>query len=241
MTILNPNRIAFAAFGALALATLAGMSSRASAEPFIIPPPKTDIAANAATSSEPKSIVLAGGCFWGVQGVYQHTKGVIQAVSGYAGGPADSARYDTVSTGSTGHAESVKITYNPKEISLGKILQIYFSVVHDPTQLNRQGPDSGTQYRSAIFTSQPEEQKVVKDYIAELDAAKVYKKPIVTKIEPMNGFYPAENYHQDYLTLHPYQPYIAFNDIPKVDNLKKLFAADYRDKPVLVRDAKATN
>lgn len=237
----SSRRTAFAALGAVALAAFAGASFSASAEPFTIPPPKTDAAATAMTSGEPKSIVLAGGCFWGVQGVYQHTKGVIQAVSGYAGGSADSARYDAVSTGSTGHAESVKITYDPKQISLGKILQIYFSVVHDPTQLNRQGPDSGTQYRSAIFTSQPEEQKIAKDYIAELDAAKVYKKPIVTRIEPMNGFYQAENYHQDYLTLHPYQPYIAFNDIPKVDNLKKLFAADYRDKPVLVRDTKATN
>jgi len=239
MMTLKPNRIAFAACGALALAILAVGSPRASAEPFIIPPPKIDVPASA--GSETKSIVLAGGCFWGVQGVYQHTKGVLQAVSGYAGGSADSARYDTVSSGSTGHAESVKVIYDPKQISLGKILQIYFSVVHDPTQLNRQGPDSGTQYRSAIFTSQPGEQKVVKDYITELDAAKVYKKPIVTKIEPMNGFYPAENYHQDYLTLHPYQPYIAFNDIPKVNNLKKLFAADYRDKPALVRDAKTTN
>ena len=237
----SSRRTAFAALGAVALAAFAGASFSASAEPFTIPPPKTDAAAAAMTSGEPKSIVLAGGCFWGVQGVYQHTKGVIQAVSGYAGGSADSARYDAVSTGSAGHAESVKITYDPKQISLGKILQIYFSVVHDPTQLNRQGPDSGTQYRSAIFTSQPEEQKIAKDYIAELDAAKVYKKPIVTRIEPMNGFYQAENYHQDYLTLHPYQPYIAFNDIPKVDNLKKLFAADYRDKPVLVRDTKATN
>jgi peptide-methionine (S)-S-oxide reductase len=237
----SSRRIVVAALGALALATLAGVSSHASAEPFIIPPPKTDIAASATTSGEPKSIVLAGGCFWGVQGVYQHTKGVIQAVSGYAGGTADSARYDTVSTGSTGHAEAVKITYDPKQISLGKILQIYFSVVHDPTQLNRQGPDSGPQYRSAIFTSQPGEATVARDYIAELDAAKVYKKPIVTRIEPMNGFYRAENYHQDYLTLHPDQPYIAYNDIPKVNNLKKLFAADYRDRPVLVRDAKAAN
>jgi len=239
MTILKPNSIVFAAFGALVFAAIASVSSRAAAEPFVIPPPKTDVAASANSGS--KSIVLAGGCFWGVQGVYQHTKGVLEAVSGYAGGSADSASYNTVSTGSTGHAESVKITYDPKQISLGKILQIYFSVVHDPTQLNRQGPDSGTQYRSAIFTSQPDEQRMAKDYIAELDAAKIYKRPIVTKIEPMNGFYPAENYHQDYLTLHPYQPYIVFNDIPKVNNLKKLFAANYRDKPVLVRDAKATN
>ncbi|CAM5335031.1 Peptide methionine sulfoxide reductase MsrA OS=Afipia felis OX=1035 GN=msrAB PE=3 SV=1 [Afipia felis] len=237
----HTSRRLVAALGVLTLATFAGASSRAVAEPFIIPLPKTDAAVSSPTSGEPKSIVLAGGCFWGVQGVYQHTKGVIQAVSGYAGGAADSARYDTVSTGSTGHAEAVKITYDPKQISLGKILQIYFSVVHDPTQLNRQGPDSGTQYRSAIFTSQPAEEKIARDYIAELDTAKIYKKPIVTRIEPMNGFYPAENYHQDYLTLHPNQPYIAYNDIPKVDNLKKLFAADYRDKPVLVRDAKAAH
>ena len=135
----------------------------------------------------------------------------------------------------------MKVTYDPKEISLGKILQIYFSVVHDPTQLNRQGPDTGTQYRSAIFTSEPEERTLATNYIAELNAAKAYKRPIATRIEPLEGFYAAENYHQDYLTLHPSQPYIVFYDLPKIENLKKLFAANYRDKPVLVRDAKATN
>jgi peptide-methionine (S)-S-oxide reductase len=238
MAISNSGRFAFAALGALALAYMVA-PSQASDEAFIIPPPKSDIAN--VQPSEQKSIVLAGGCFWGVQGVYQHTKGVTQAVSGYAGGSKENAGYEIVSTGTTGHAESVKITYDPQQVSLGKLLQIYFSVVADPTQLNRQGPDTGTQYRSTIFTSSPEEKKFAEDYIAQLNAAKVYKKPIATTIEPMNGFYPAENYHQDYLTLHPNQPYIAFNDIPKVENLKKVFADNYRDKPVLVRDAGSTN
>jgi peptide-methionine (S)-S-oxide reductase len=240
MAVFTIGRITFAAFGALALASLAIVPSRASDQAFVIPPPKADVTADT-QPGELKSIVLAGGCFWGVQGVYQHTKGVTQAVSGYAGGSKDDAAYENVSTGTTGHAESVKITYDPKQVSFGKLLQIYFSVVADPTQLNRQGPDSGTQYRSAIFTSSPEEKKAAEDYIAQLNATKVYKKPIVTKVEPMNGFYPAENYHQDYLTLHPSQPYIALNDIPKVENLKKVFADNYRDKPVLVREAGATN
>jgi peptide-methionine (S)-S-oxide reductase len=146
-----------------------------------------------------------------------------------------------VSTGSTGHAESVEIKYDPKKISYGKILQIFFSVVHDPTQLDRQGPDSGTQYRSAIFTANDEQKKVAEAYIAELNAAKVYKKPIVTKVGPLDAFYPAEGYHQDYLTLHPNQPYIAYNDIPKVENLKKIFAENYIEKPTLVSGAKVTN
>ena len=235
--------LAFALAGAAALAWFAlapGMSAAAE-EAFVIPPPKTDVKADG--QSGLKTAVIAGGCFWGVQGVYQHTDGVMQAVSGYAGGKQPSPSYELVSSGTTGHAESVKITYDPQKISYGRILQIYFSVVADPTQLNRQGPDSGTQYRSAIFTSSSEERKTAEDYIAQLNDAKVYKRPIVTTIEPMGGFYPAEDYHQDYLTLHPNQPYIAFNDIPKVENLKKLFADSYRDKPVLVRDAgnKATN
>ena len=230
-------RAAFAATLAstIALTWFAVAPSRAAEEPFIIPPPKTDMA----PSSGLKTAVIAGGCFWGVQGVYQHTNGVVQAVSGYAGGKENTADYNMVSTGTTGHAESVKITYDPQKISYGKILQIYFSVVHDPTQLNRQGPDDGTQYRSTIFTSSPEEKKIAQDYIAELNATKVYGKPIVTTIEPLQAFYPAENYHQDYLTLHPRQPYIVFNDLPKIENLKKVFAANYRDKPVLVRDAGA--
>lgn len=230
--------LALTVIGAAALTWLVVIPSISSAseEPVIIPPPKTDLKADGQTGL--KTAVIAGGCFWGVQGVYQHTDGVMQAVSGYAGGKQANPSYELVTTGTTGHAESVKITYDPQKISYGKILQIYFSVVADPTQLNRQGPDSGTQYRSAIFTSSPDEKKVAEDYIAQLNAAKVYKKPIVTAIEPMSGFYPAEDYHQDYLTLHPSQPYIAFNDIPKIENLKKVFADNYRDKPVLVRDAK---
>ena len=226
---------AFSAATAMALTWLATGPSRAAEKPFIIPPPKTDIP----PSSGLKTAVIAGGCFWGVQGVYQHTNGVVRAVSGYAGGKESTANYDTVSTGTTGHAESVKITYDPQKISYGKILQIYFSVVHDPTQLNRQGPDHGTQYRSTIFASSPEEKKVAQDYIAQLNATKIYSQPIVTTIEPLQAFYPAENYHQDYLTLHPHQPYIVFNDLPKIENLKKVFAENYRDKPVLVRDAGA--
>ena len=232
MTILKPNRIAFAAFGALALATLAGVSSRASAEPFIIPPPKTDVATNTTTSGEPRSIVLAGGCFWGVQGVYQHTKGVLQAVSGYAGGSADSARYDTVSTGSTGHAESVKITYDPKQINLGKILQIYFSVAHDPTQLNFQGPDQGTSYRSEIFAASPAQEKTARAYIAQLGAAHIFRQPIVTKVGALKGFYAAEGYHQDYLIHNPTQPYIVINDLPKLAALQKVWPGLYRPDPV---------
>ena len=185
--------------------------------------------------------VLAGGCFWGVQGVYQHTSGVLNAVSGYSGGSKMTANYTMIGTGTTGHAEAVEIKYDPKKISYGKILQIFFSVVHDPTQLNRQGPDSGTQYRSAIFTTNDEQKKVADAYIAQLNAAKVYSKPIVTKVGPLEGFFPAEAYHQDYLTLHPNQPYIAYNDIPKVENLKKIFAENYIEKPTLVSSTKATN
>ena len=182
-----------------------------------------------------------GRLFMGVQGVFQHTAGVVNAVSGYSGGSKMTADYHMVSSGTTGHAESVEIKYDPKKISYGKMLQIFFSVAHDPTQLNRQGPDSGTQYRSAIFTTSDEQKKVADAYIAQLNAAKVYGKPIVTKVGPLEGFYPAEAYHQDYLTLHPNQPYIAYNDIPKVENLKKIFADNYIEKPTLVSSAKLTN
>jgi peptide-methionine (S)-S-oxide reductase len=226
-----------AAIGAVALLAFAAAPSRAAEDAVVIPPPAVD----APAADGLQTAVLAGGCFWGVQGVYQHTAGVVNAVSGYAGGTKATADYPTVSSGSTGHAESVSVRYDPKKISYGKILQIFFSVVHDPTQLNRQGPDTGTQYRSAIFTTSDEQKKVAEAYIAQLDAAKVFRKPIVTKVGALQGFYPAEDYHQDYLTLHPNQPYIAFNDLPKVENLKKLFAADYLEKPTLVSSAKATN
>jgi peptide-methionine (S)-S-oxide reductase len=220
-----------AAIGALAIAAFAVAPSRAAEDAVVVPPPAADVP----PSDGLQTAVVAGGCFWGVQGVFQHTSGIASAVSGYAGGSKMTATYEQVSTGSTGHAESVQIKYDPKKISYGKILQIFFSVVHDPTQLNRQGPDSGTQYRSAIFTTSDEQKKVADAYIAQLNAAKVYSKPIVTKVGALDGFFPAEAYHQDYLTLHPNQPYIAFNDLPKVENLKKIFADNYIEKPTLVR------
>jgi peptide-methionine (S)-S-oxide reductase len=224
-----------AATAALALAFAA--PSRAAEDAVVIPAPIVD----AAPASGVQTVVVAGGCFWGVQGVFQHTAGVVNAVSGYAGGTKATADYHTVSSGTTGHAESVEIKYDPKKISYGKILQIFFSVVHDPTQLNRQGPDTGTQYRSAIFTTSDEQKKIADAYIAQLNAAKVFSKPIVTKVGALDAFYAAEGYHQDYLTLHPNQPYIAYNDIPKVENLKKLFADNYIERPTLVSASKVTN
>ena len=194
-----------AAIGALTITAFVAAPLLAAEDAVVIPAPAADLQAPEGV----QTAVLAGGCFWGVQGVFQHTAGVVNAVSGYAGGSKSTADYGTVSSGTTGHAESVQIKYDPKQISYGKILQIFFSVAHDPTQLNRQGPDSGTQYRSAIFTTSDEQKKVAEAYVAQLDAAKVYKQPIVTKVGPLEGFYPAEAYHQDYLTLHPNQPYIA--------------------------------
>ena len=181
--------------------------------------------------------VFAGGCFWGVQGVFQHTQGVINAVSGYAGGDKTTANYDAIGTGKSGHAEAVQITYDPKVVSYGKLMQIYFSVAHDPTTLNRQGPDRGTQYRSAIFYQDAAEKKVAESYIAQLDAAKVFPAKIVTQLTPLAAplaFYRAETYHQDYATLHPNQPYIATYDLPKIANLKVMMPELYREKPVLV-------
>jgi peptide-methionine (S)-S-oxide reductase len=220
----------------LAALCVAGTVAQAPAraeEAFQIPAP----AVNAQGGDGLQTVVVAGGCFWGVQAVYQHTTGVTKAVSGYSGGAKQTASYEIVSSGQTGHAESVEVTFDPKKVSYGKILQIFFSVAHDPTQLNRQGPDSGTQYRSAIFTTSPEQKKVTDAYIAQLNATGIYKKPIVTKVEPLEAFYPAEDYHQDYAYLHPMQPYIFINDRPKVENLKRLFGDVYRDKPVLLRAA----
>ena len=199
-----------------------------------IPAPKLDEPASMAKS---ETAILAGGCFWGVQGVFQHVNGVSNAVSGYAGGKADTARYEMVGSGTTGHAEAVKITFDPTKISYGRILQIYFSVAHDPTQLNRQGPDKGPQYRSAIFPMNNEQAEVAKAYIGQLDQAKVFDSAIVTRIEPGHSFYPAEAYHQDYLTLNPTALYIVYNDLPKVANLKRIFSDLYRDDPVLVSEA----
>ncbi len=182
--------------------------------------------------------VLAGGCFWGVQGVYQHVAGVRQAVSGYAGGSQATADYERVSGGATGHAESVQITFDPRQITYGKLLQIYFSVTHDPTELNRQGPDVGTQYRSAIFPTTAEQSRVAIAYIDQLQQAAVFKAPIVTRIEPDQTFYPAEAYHQDFLTRNPSYPYIVVNDLPKIESLKRIQPEVYRADPVLVAAAK---
>jgi peptide-methionine (S)-S-oxide reductase len=197
-----------------------------------IPPPALDEPANRQATSE--VAVLAGGCFWGVQGVFQHVEGVTGAVSGYAGGGANTAHYEIVGSGATGHAESVQVTFDPRRISFGHILQIYFSVAHDPTELNRQGPDTGSQYRSAIFPTDPQQTRIAEAYIAQLDQAHVFAAPIVTKIESGRSFYPAEDYHQDFLTRNPRYPYIVINDLPKIENLKQLFPNMYRATPVLV-------
>jgi len=178
-------------------------------------------------------IILAGGCFWGIQGVYQHLKGVTQAISGYAGGSAETAHYETVSNGQTGHAEAVEVTYDPKKITLGDILQVFFSVAHDPTQINAQGPDEGTQYRSAIFINDKIQEKIAKDYIDQLNKMQIFKNKIATKIELGKIFYPAEDYHQDYLEHNPTKPYIVFNDLPKIKSLEKLFPQLYKATPSL--------
>ncbi|MCP9231184.1 peptide-methionine (S)-S-oxide reductase MsrA [Mesorhizobium sp. LMG 17147] len=196
----------------------------------VIPPPAMDEKATAGT----EKAVFAGGCFWGVQGVFQHVKGVTSAVSGYAGGDKDTAVYEMVGTSRTGHAESVEITYEPSKVTYGQLLQVYFSVAHNPTQLNYQGPDSGTQYRSTIFAENDTQKKIAESYIAQLDKAKVFPRPIVTTLETGKSFYPAEDYHQDFLTLNPTYPYIVYNDLPKVENLKRLFPNLYSEKPVLV-------
>jgi peptide-methionine (S)-S-oxide reductase len=220
------------AFASLLLAAIAWrVLPSAAEEARVIPAPALDEPAGQATS---ETIVLAGGCFWGVQGVFQHVEGVTSAVSGYAGGEQATAEYEKVGRGWTGHAESVRVTYDPRKVSLGRLLQIYFSVAHDPTELNRQGPDVGPQYRSTIFPTSEAQAKVAKAYIEQLDQAKVYRSKVVTTIEPGRSFYPAEGYHQDYLVLHPNQPYIVFNDLPKVENLKKLFANSWREQPALV-------
>lgn len=169
------------------------------------------------------TVVLAGGCFWGVEAVFEHLKGVSDVVSGYAGGNKATAHYDIVSTGMTGHAESVKLTYDPSQISFGQLLKVYFSVAHDPTELNRQGPDSGSQYRSSIFYTTPEQKRMAEAYIAELNKDKVFSKPIVTKVVPLDKFYPAEGYHQKFIDRNPNYPYVVYNDLPKLKNLKERF------------------
>ena len=232
-SLARPTRRVLAAVGAglIAMAVLHVPSGVASEAAFKIPAAVVDDTANA---SGLQTAVFAGGCFWGVQGVFQRVHGVVQAVSGYSGGTKESAQYELVSSGMTGHAEAVKITYDPKKVSYAKLLELYFSVVHDPTQLNRQEPDVGPHYRSAVFFADPAQKQTVERYIAQLDAAKVYPKKIVTQVAPLTAFYPAEAYHQDYLTLHPESGYIARFDLPKIANLKAMFPQQYRAEPALV-------
>ena len=205
-----------------------GATCNASGAGVAIPDPKVDNPLSAAKGQE--TAVLAGGCFWGIQALFEHVKGVIRATSGYSGGAANTAQYEKVSTGRTGHAESVQVIYDPSLISFGQILKVFFSVAHDPTQLNQQGPDVGTQYRSAIFFASEDQKRIGQAYIEQLSESRVFKQPIVTQIVPLVAFYPAEDYHQDYVVHHPENLYIVVNDLPKVDNLKKQFPALFVEK-----------
>ena len=231
---MNLSRIAkIAAVGVLSVAAAFGLwqsTVGAQEAPVIIPPPAVDFQP---PGNEAKAI-FAGGCFWGVQGVFQHVKGVKNAVSGYSGGEANTAVYEVVGTGQTGHAETVEITYDPSVVTYGQLLQIFFSVATNPTQLNYQGPDHGTQYRNAIFYQSADEKQMAEAYIAQLNAAGLYPAPIVTTLEPFKAFYPAEQYHQDFLTLNPSWPYIVINDLPKVAALEELFPKEWQKDPVLV-------
>jgi peptide-methionine (S)-S-oxide reductase len=202
----------------------------------VAPAPKMD---DPRAKGDLQTAVISGGCFWGIQGVFQHVKGVTRAVSGYAGGEKSTAQYETVSTGRTGHAESVQITYDPSQITYGELLQIAFTVGFDPTEFNRQGPDTGTQYRSEIWYANEQQKKIATAYIAQLDQAHAFPHPIVTRVDTLRGFYSAEDYHQDYLYLHPSQPYIAYNDIPKVNALKHFFPDVYLQQPTLVNAVNA--
>jgi peptide-methionine (S)-S-oxide reductase len=222
-----PNVPAVLAIVTVALVLFASKATRGASSEISAPVAAPFVDA-IATSAAEDTAVFAGGCFWGVEAVYEHVKGVKSVVSGYAGGNASNATYDQVSSGDTGHAESVQVIYDPSQVSYGKLLQIFFSVAHDPTQLNRQGPDRGTQYRSAIFYTSPDQQRVAESYIKQLTEAKTFSRPIVTQVAKLQGFYPAEAYHQDYLVNHPNQPYIVINDQPKVAALKKQFADIYR-------------
>jgi peptide-methionine (S)-S-oxide reductase len=222
MTLRRHALSACAAAVLLAACNLAGARSN----PVALPDPKLDIPRAAKPG---KAVaVFAGGCFWGVEAVFEHVRGVKDATSGYSGGGALSARYQLVGTGRTGHAESVRVTYDPSQVTYGQLLKVFFSVAHDPTQLDRQSPDVGPQYRSEVFTASKAQRDVATAYIAQLDAAKVFDKRIATRVEPLDGFYPAEAYHQDYLRLHPDEPYIVYNDAPKLVELKRLFPALYR-------------
>ena len=216
----------------LALVGISWQLTSCAAEPAVtVPPPTLD---NPKQAGPLQTAVLSGGCFWGVQGVFEHVRGVEKVVSGYAGGDRSTAHYEEVSTGTTGHAESVQVTFDPAKVSYGELLRIFFSVAHDPTQLNRQGPDTGPQYRSAIVYADDSQKSIATAYIAQLNQAGVFRRPIVTRVDRLKGFYPAESYHQDYLVHNPSSGYIVFNDLPKIENLKRLFPEYYSDRPVLL-------
>jgi peptide-methionine (S)-S-oxide reductase len=204
-------------------------ATRGAEPPVVVPAPLLD---NPKVAGALQTAVVAGGCFWGVQGVFEHVRGVHQVLAGYSGGSGQTAQYEEVSTGGTGHAESVQISFDPREVSYGELLQIYFSVAHDPTQLNRQGPDSGSQYRSAIFFSDATQRRIAESYIAQLNQGKSFASPVVTRVDALKGFYPAEGYHQDFYLKNPQYPYIVINDLPKIRNLRLLFPQYYRDTPV---------
>ncbi len=221
--------------GGLLSAFLAPTLAGAAEAPVAIPAAAYDVPKAAGPL---QTAVLSGGCFWGVQGVFEHLVGVRQVVSGYSGGAKNTASYEVVSSGTTGHAESVQITYDPQQVTYGQILQVYFSVAHNPTQLNRQGPDVGTQYRSVIFYANDVQKKVAESYIAQLGKSAVYGAPIVTQLSPLQGFYPAEGYHQDYLLLNPTNPYIVYNDLPKIRNFQRLLPVLYQAKAVTVTGLK---
>ena len=220
---------------ALGLGVAFADAAWAAEKAVVIPAPAVD---SPKVSASPQTAVIAAGCFWGVQGVYQHVRGVQRALSGYSGGTKATADYDAVSRGSTGHAESVEIRFDPKEISYGEILQIYFSVVHDPTQLDRQGPDVGTQYRSSIFYTNDSQKRIAQAYIAQLTKAKAFRREVVTRVDPLKDFYAAEDYHQDFLINNPSYPYIVIHDLPKIASFKKLFPGRYREQPVLARSTR---
>jgi peptide-methionine (S)-S-oxide reductase len=228
-------RIAALGAGLVGVVLVAGRGSASAASMVALPSPTVD---NALGSTKGDQVaVFSAGCFWGVQAVFQHVKGVTNAVSGYAGGASSTASYPIVSTGATGHAESVRVTFDSSQVSYGQLLRVLFSVAHDPTQLNRQGPDEGTQYRSVVWYSNDDQKRIAEAYIAQLTKARTFARPIVTQVLPLTGFYPAEAYHQDYATHHPNDPYIVYNDAPKVEHLRKDLPDLYRDSPVLVQAA----
>jgi peptide-methionine (S)-S-oxide reductase len=229
MPTIPPARSTLSLYTALAAGLSLGLGALTS--PLAARP--IPLRATGPTPGHEEVVVLSGGCFWGIQAVFEHMRGVTQAVSGYTGGDARMANYDDVSTGTTGHAESVRVTFDPAQVSFADILHVFFTVAHDPTELNRQGPDDGSQYRSAIWYTSEEQKRAAEAYIAQLTAAKTFPRPIVTQLAPLHGFYPAESYHQDYFERHPDAPYIAINDRPKVEHLRELLPTLYREVPVL--------